>query len=152
MRRRAVILAAGLAALGGAPAAAAVPGGIGRLTPVHVAPRVGGAHTRFRFSLKLPSAVVAGVSGGYATLSVAGPRRAGCMASASTILPAGAAGARVHVGLDPGGRGNHWCAGRFDGYVLETIRLTCSRPGALLVCPQIVIAPRVIARFSFRVR
>ncbi|MHB1567975.1 MAG: hypothetical protein ACYC0H_02115 [Solirubrobacteraceae bacterium] len=96
--------------------------------------------------------LAAGLHGAYDTLSVTGPRRHGCMASASTALPPGAAGARVGVRLGPGSRGEPWCAGRFTGYVLETLRLTCSRPPALLICPQIAVAPRLIARFSFQVR
>lgn len=154
MRRSALILAAGLAGLVGAPAtaAAALPIDSGSPTPVRVTPRVGGPRTRFRFSLKLPSATRSGgLRGTYDTLSAAGPHRAGCVGAASAVVPAGAAGTRVSVRLDPVRFGGRWCTGRFDGYVLETLRVVCSSP-PVDACPMIVVAPRIIARFWFRVR
>jgi len=59
-------------------------------------------------------------------------------------------GARVKLTLRPArGRGG-WCAGQWHGTVVQTEVVRC-RPGPARACPQLVVAPRTIASFRFRV-
>jgi len=126
---------------------------IGPTVSVRVKPRVGGVRTRFTFSLVLPTSTMPGRGGSVVdTLSISGPRGARCVAGAYVRLPAAAAGQRVTVTLGPAGLGGRWCTGRYAGYVLESLRTPCSVGLLRLMCPQVVIAPRVIARFWLRVR
>ncbi|MGH2872676.1 MAG: hypothetical protein ACRDL5_09485, partial [Solirubrobacteraceae bacterium] len=57
MRLRLLILAAGSVGVSAVPALAAAPAKPGSLAPVRVTPRRGGAHTRFRVSVRLPSTI-----------------------------------------------------------------------------------------------
>ena len=56
----------------------------------------------------------------------------------------------VRTTLNPARLGGRWCAGTFHGRVVESERIICGGP-PVDACPQLVIAPRVIARFTFRV-
>jgi hypothetical protein len=82
-------------------------------------------------------------------LYASGPKGRGCLSNVSITLRATRRHAHVRVSLNPKRLGNPWCAGRFHGRIVETQAVICRKP---LACPQIVIAPRTIARFSFRVK
>lgn len=154
MRRAVLIAAVGALALAAASSASAVPLDSGHGVRVRVSPRTGHPHTTFRFRLRLPSQLPAMTSWARRdTLSVIGPHREGCIAAASVGLPSDPAGGPVTVRLNPaklGGDGR-WCIGRFHGTVVDTERVMCSPPPVYIMCPEIMIAPQVIARFTFRV-
>ena len=61
-------------------------------------------------------------------------------------------GSRVHLTLKPSGRGGTWCAGKFHGRIVEYISTVCQPLKTVIICPDIVIAPQTIGRFSFSVR
>ncbi|MGH2913531.1 MAG: hypothetical protein ACRDMX_00930 [Solirubrobacteraceae bacterium] len=152
MRRAALVLVAGIVGLAPGSALAAFSIGPTSIIRVGVSPRTGTAHTRFRFTLRLPAAT--GGRPGWRntdTLSVVGPRRTGCDSAGFASLPAAQAGATVSVMLRPSARTPRWCRGTFHGEVIETMRTICSPPPTQIMCPMIEVAPRVIARFSFRV-
>lgn len=149
-----LIVAVGALVLAAASVASAIPLGTGRGVKVRVSPRRGHPRTTFRFSLRLPSRLPVMIRWARRdTLSVIGPHRHGCVAAASVELPTASAGAEVSVRLNPArlGEDGRWCVGRFHGTVVETERLVCSPPPVYIMCPEIVIAPQVIARFTFRV-
>jgi hypothetical protein len=136
-----------LVLLAAAPATGALP--LGSLTPVTVAPRSGGRHTRFRVSFRNP--VPTGETGMIYrsdTLSVRGPGGRGCRSNESMTLPPGGLHSEVRVTLAPGVRG--WCAGRFAGEIIEFARVICGGQ-PLVACPQFVIAPETVARLRFTV-
>ncbi len=149
VRRRA--RASRLAAL--APLVAVLALASGALAQVRVTlnPRSGGPATRFMVIFDNPGAT--GTTGSLArheTLVVNGPRSGRrCVSSAAMQLPSTGQGDRVRVMLDPKRLGGVWCVGRFAGQVIERQSSVCP-PGH--ACPQFIIAPRTIARFTFRVR
>jgi hypothetical protein len=150
MRRGVVVLVAGLA-LAFAPAAGALTAGTAATTKVAVTPGTGGTHTRFRFSFRMPTAT--GLAGGWSRvnmLSVDTRMRSGCVWEASSALPRLPAGRMMRVSLNPSRLGGSWCTGTFHGEIVESQRIICS-PLPVDVCPQLVIAPQVLARFKFRV-
>ncbi len=134
-----LILAVPAAAIGAAPS-----------TRVSVRPGSGTPHTHFTLRLRIPVA-----TGTFAsvlrrdTVTVSGPRHAGCVSSAGRILRPARKGARIRLTLSPG-RGS-WCAGQWRGAVMQIEVVRCT-PGPARACPLLVIAPRTIARFRFRVR
>ena len=151
MRRSVLILVAGILALAAVPAAGAILPGPVTSTKVLVTPRTGGPRTTFRFAFRTLSST--GVGGGWSrvnTLSVTGPRRAGCVGDGTTTLPQSVAGTMVRVTMNPARLGGRWCSGRFRGEIVDSQRIICD-PMPVEACPQIVIAPQVIARFTFRV-
>jgi hypothetical protein len=131
-------------------AASATAAGLGPTTRVTVKPGSGTPQTRFSFSLRVP--VATGRFGRLSradTLSVTGPPGTHCESRASRALKAAKKGKRVKLTLRPAKSG--WCAGRWRGTVLQTESVRCS-PTAGRVCPDLVVAPRVIASFRFRVK
>jgi hypothetical protein len=151
MRRCVLILVAGMLAVAAIPAAGAVLPGPGTSTKVSVTPGAGSPRTTFRFRFRTPD--MTGIGAGWSrvnTLSVGGPTRAGCVADGTTTLPRSAAGAMVGVSMNPAHLGGRWCVGTFRGEIIESQRIICD-PKPVYACPQLVIAPQVIARFTFRV-
>jgi hypothetical protein len=142
---RAAVLALAMIALGALAAVASAASQAG------VAPAPGHRHTRFTISFYTQMAT--GTSPGTMRtdmVSVTGPRRNGCVANRSLDAGAQPANALVTVQLGPGS-GHSWCTGLFRGEVVQSQSVICGPP-QMIVCPQLVIAPQTIARFSFRVR
>jgi hypothetical protein len=151
MRRVVLVLTAGVV-LAFVPVAGALTAAAATTTRVVVRPRTGGPHTRFRFSFRTPDST--GISGDWNrvdTLSVAHPKHSGCVSEGDAILPRSQAGATVRVTLNPARLGGRWCTGTFHGEIIESQRVICS-PLPVDVCPQLAVVPRVIARFTFRVK
>ncbi|MGH2889121.1 MAG: hypothetical protein ACRDNJ_05805 [Solirubrobacteraceae bacterium] len=149
-----LITAVGALALVAASTASAIPLVTGHGVRVRVSPHTGHPRTTFRFRLRLPSQLPAMISWARRdTLSVIGPHRAGCVAATTVALPTDSPGAAVNVRLNPArlGEDGRWCIGRFHGTVVDTERVICSPPPVYIMCPDIMIAPQVIARFTFRV-
>lgn len=131
-------------------AASAAAAGLGPTTRVTVKPGSGRARTRFAFSLRVPVATGRfGTLSRADTLSVTGPPGAHCESRASRALEPARKGKRVKLTLRPAKSG--WCAGRWRGTVVQTESFRCS-PTSGRVCPDLVVAPRVIASFRFQVR
>ena len=119
-------------------------------TRVYVSPGTGHPRTTFKLTMRVPRAT--GQSGTQLTtdtLTISGPDRQGCAASATMVLPKAAAGERVVVKADPRRHGGRWCVGTFHGRLVETISIICTPTRA---CPMVVVAPQTLARFHFRVR
>ncbi len=124
----------------------------GAAVRVTVRPGIGGAHTRFELRFRNPAqtGTVAGVRRAD-RIVVSGPAGLGCLSSLTYVIRPAGAGDTIRVTLGPS-RGSRWCAGRFVGRLIAYQSITC-RPGpAQHACPLLLIAPRVLARFSFRVR
>jgi hypothetical protein len=135
-------------------AASAAAAGLGPTTRVTVRPGSGTPHTRFALSFRVPLAT--GTFGSLIrtdTVSVTGPHAANCQAGATRTLRPARKGKRVRLTLRPAKGGGGWCAGRWRGTVVQSEAFRCKPiPTALIVCPQLVVAPRTIARFRFRVK
>jgi len=118
-------------------------------TRAHVTPRSGKATTTFlvRFQAPYQTGSFGDIRREY-EVAASGPREKDCISMVSTTLSPTQRGAHVNVPLDPKRHGGVWCAGKFNGDVTELQMIICNRD---MACPQIVIAPRTIARFSFRV-
>jgi hypothetical protein len=130
-------------------AASATAAGLGPTTRVTVKPGSGTPQTRFAFSFRVP--VATGRFGTLVrsdTLSVSGPRAAHCQSRVTRALKPAKRGRRAKLTLRPGKGG--WCAGRWHGTVVQSESFRCS-PTAGHVCPDLVVAPRVIASFRFRI-
>jgi hypothetical protein len=124
----------------------------GLSTRVSVKPGSGSPRTRFTLTFRVPQAT--GTFGSIIrtdTLSVSGPRHDGCVSGTAMTLRSAKRGARAMVTLTPGPvRRGGWCAGQFSGKVVQSEAVRCA-PGPAIACPDLVIAPQVIARFRFRV-
>lgn len=115
-----------------------------------VSPLRGGRSTRF--VLHLTTRQRLGVSGGLRSdYRVTVSRSDGSCAVAFTIARA-AAGARLHEVLHAASRAG-WCRGRYKG-VVSLDRAPSCMPlpnGQAIACPQFVLAPVGVGRFSFTV-
>ena len=153
MRRGLLTLsaAAGLAAAALAPAASGSAGP--SAASVAVRPAVGGPHSAFTVSVRIPAQTgTVGTFHRSDVLSAGGPNRPGCVSSARVVLAPAPAGSTVRVRLVPGHRPAHWCAGTFRGVIMETQSVTCGGGGTRLACPMVMIRPQTIGRFRFVVR
>lgn len=147
-----LLLMAGALALASIAVAAGTALGTPSLTPVRVTPGSGGNHTQFRLSLRIPAQT--GVQARFSrtdTVSVTGPRPGRCVSHGSLVLPAAKARALVRVTLNPSLMGGSWCTGTFTGKIVQTERVSCAPVHVAIPCPQLGVAPQVIARFTFRV-
>ncbi len=151
LRARAVPAAVLLGCLAaGAPAPAAVAARLPS-TRVFVTPGVGHPQTSFALRFRIP--VATGTFGSVIrrdTLSVSGPRHAGCVSSVATTLRFAKRGTRMKVTLKPERRGGSWCAGQFRGQIVQRVVIRCTS-GPARACPYLLVAPLTIARFRFRV-
>lgn len=144
------LLAALALALAVGPAAASA--GLAPTTRVTVKPGSGTPQTRFAVSFRVP--VATGTFGSLVrtdTVSVSGPRRPGCQSSVTRTLHPARKGKKVKLTLRPASGRGGWCAGRWRGTVVQSELIRCT-PIGTQVCPQLVVAPRTIGRFSFRVK
>ena len=119
-------------------------------TRMSLKPGLGKPTTGFVLSFRAP--VKTGSFGAVRThyqVYASGPKGTRCTASVSIVLRPTRRHAHVRVTLRPKRHGGVWCVGRFRGRVAE-LQTTLCQPTR--VCPDIVIAPRTIGRFSFRVR
>jgi len=131
-------------------AGSAVAAGLGPTTKVTVKPGSGTPKTHFALRFRIPAATGRFGSVQIAdTLSVTGPGAGNCQSRATRALRPARKGARVTVTLKPAKRG--WCAGKWRGTIVQSESERCT-PTAGHVCPDIVVAPRVIASFRFRVK
>ncbi len=128
-----------------------LPGTAQALVRVALRPGTGGPRTGFVLRFRNPSrtGVVAGTRRVDRVL-VSGPRASRCVSALTYGLRPAAAGAGMRAVLRPGGR-RPWCTGRFHGRLVAYASTACT-PGPARACPLLVIAPRTLARFSFRVR
>jgi hypothetical protein len=131
-------------------AGSATAAGLGPTTRVTVKPGSGTPRTHFALSFRIPVATGRfGMVKVSDTLSVTGPPGTKCESRAVRALRAAKKGKRVKVTLRPAKSG--WCAGRWHGTVVQSESEQCT-PTAGRVCPELVVAPRVIASFHFRVK
>ncbi|HEY3725690.1 MAG TPA: hypothetical protein VGL51_00850 [Solirubrobacteraceae bacterium] len=144
--RRAVLLLTPIAVLALATGSAAAA------TKVALTPRNGHPTTKFVVRFRNPAATGTVSSlNRIETLLVSGPQQAKrCVSNASIPLPGAAQGQRMRVTLNPKRFGDRWCVGRFHGWVTLRQRFVCGPPLAM-VCPQLMVAPQTLARFSFRI-
>jgi hypothetical protein len=133
-------------------AGSATAAGLGQTTRVTVKPGSGTPQTRFVFRFRVP--VATGRFGSLVrtdTFSVSGPSAARCQSRVTRTLRPAKTGKRIKLTLAPArGRGG-WCAGQWHGTVVQSDLIRCSPPPAR-VCPDLVVAPRVIATFRFHVK
>lgn len=131
-------------------ASAALADGASASTRVYMKPVIGKPTTHFvmRFRAPVRTGVVSNVRSHF-QVSASGPKRNGCVSSVSIALRPAKRHAHVRVTLKPKAHGGAWCAGKYRGRIAEIQTIVC-RPAT--GCSGVVIAPRTIARFSFRVR
>jgi hypothetical protein len=144
-----ILLSLGLAVSASA-AWGAGPGGV----RMRVSPGRGGIHARFVVRFSIPDAT--GATGNvnvWDTVSVRGPDRKGCVGQAEIPLRTAPALTAFKITLNPSHLNGHWCAGRFDGALVERRSPICgpTPAPAQIICPLYVLAPRVIGRFRFQV-
>jgi hypothetical protein len=133
-------------------AASATAASLGPTTRVTVKPGSGTPQTRFVFSFRVPAAV--GTSGSLVrtdAFSVSGPRGGHCQSGVTKTIGRAKRGKRINLTMRPAkGRGG-WCTGQWHGTVVEHSFIRCN-PSPVRACPDLVVAPRVIASFKFRVK
>lgn len=146
MRQRvfALVLAAALLALGALASTAAAS------VRVYVSPTSGKPTTRFVVRFRAPSATGSSLHRRY-ELYASGARGKRCTSSIAIAIGATHVGSHVRKTLKPKGRGGTWCAGKFHGRIVEYISTVCQPLATAIVCPEIMIAPQTIGRFSFSV-
>ncbi len=133
-------------------AASATAAGLGPTTRVTVKPGSGTPQTHFAFSFRVP--VATGTSGSLVrtdTFSASGPRGTHCQSRMTRTLSPAKTGMRVKLTLRPAKSSDGWCSGQWHGTVVQSEVIRC-RPGPVRVCPDLVVAPRTIASFRFRVK
>ena len=117
---------------------------------VAVKPGTGSAKTHFVIDFRAGEKTgTFGTSVRYYRVTASLRAGSGCQSSVTTRAPASNAGANERVVLSPGGS-RSWCAGTFSGQVWEVTTMTCGPP-VDAVCPDFVIAPRLVGTFRFRV-
>ncbi len=133
-------------------ATSATAAALGPSTRVTVNPGSGTPQTRFAFSFRVPVAI--GAFGSLVrsdTFSVSGPRGSHCQSRVTKTIGRAKQGKRVKLTMRPAkGRGG-WCTGQWHGTVVEHSFIRCN-PSPVRACPDLVVAPRVIASFKFHVR
>ncbi|MGI8506039.1 MAG: hypothetical protein ACR2MK_04410 [Solirubrobacteraceae bacterium] len=143
--RRAVFGVVALAVVGSFTLAASAAAG----TRAYLAPGSGNPTTTFVLRFRAPDRTGSlGTLRRVYQLQTDGPEGTGCVSSVSIWLRPSQRHAHLRVTLNPKRLGGTWCAGRFHGRIQEVTTILCPR---LRACPDIVIAPRTITRFSFRV-
>lgn len=146
-----ILLSLGLAV----SASAALGAGPGAGVRMRVSPGRGGIHAKFVVRFSIPDAT--GVTGNVNvsdTVSVRGPDRKGCVGQTEIPLRRAPALTAFKITLNPSQLNGHWCAGRFEGTLVERRSPICgpTPAPAQIICPlYYVLAPRVIGRFRFQV-
>jgi hypothetical protein len=147
MRRRVFVrvLASALLGLGTLAATAAAS------VRVHVSPSLGKPTTKFVVRFRAPSATSVALHRRYELYANGTPGKR-CTSGVSMAIKATNAGSQVRVTLKPKGRRGVWCAGIFQGRIVEYITNICQPIKTGIACAAIMIAPLTIGRFSFRVK
>ena len=136
---------------------AAIPGISGAAEPivspslhVSVKPASGSSTTHFRISFMAPQVTGAVGGGNIYRITASDPHSGGgkCLSSTSAVTPPTLAGATVRVTLAPPAH-KRWCAGTFRGQVWSVLFAPCPVGQA---CPAILPQPRMVGKFTFRVR
>jgi hypothetical protein len=145
-----ILLSLGLAVSASAARGASPGGGV----RMRVSPGRGGVHAKFVVRFSIPDAT--GMTGNvnvWDTVSVRGPDRMGCVGQAEIPVRTAPALTAFKITLNPSHLDGHWCAGRFDGTLVERRSPICAPTpaSAQIICPLYVLAPRVIGRFRFQV-
>jgi hypothetical protein len=125
--------------------------GNAKTAAVTVTPTKGSATTRFTVSFTAPerTGTIGGFRRNYVVQFNSGGPRPGCTAGGTVAVPPSAAQAHIKATLDPGRLGNpRWCAGTFDGKVVELRAPNCA---AGQVCPAYIVVVGTVGRFTFRV-
>jgi hypothetical protein len=147
-----------------------------------VKPRTGRTHTRFVVSFVPPASTSEGTTTTsqihYVVSASMRSHPRGCNSAVSSTVDQAVAGSMSHVQLSPNNGHGHWCGGLFRGQIAEYVTTSCGCPGpvhAAIVCPlgarsasgkprlcplkqarstgpDIMVAPRTVGTFSFRVR
>jgi len=149
---RGALVSALLAVAVAVATASAAAAGLGPTTRATVRPGSGTPQTHFAVSFRIP--VATGTSGSVVrtdTLSATGTRGTHCQSAMTRVLRPARKGKRVTLTLRPAKARGGWCAGRWHGTVVQSEILRCN-PTGTHVCPELVVAPRTIARFTFRVK
>jgi hypothetical protein len=118
---------------------------------ITVSPRSGGHATTFTLRLRVPEST--GTIGSVIrrdVVLIAGPRGSGCLARVQMTMRFARRGTRESIVLGPRQLHGDWCVGTWHGQILQTQTIRCS-PQLALVCPQVLLAPRRLGRFSFQV-
>ena len=126
------------------------PGGSGRASAaLTVTPTTATPTTAVHFGFVAPasSGRLGTIAASY-TLSVIGPRRGGCLATASRTLPPITRGQQVSAMLDPTQLGGRWCTGTYTARIDELARPVCAVGQA---CPQFVRLVATVGPATFRV-
>ncbi len=119
----------------------------------YVSPTIGRPATQFVIRFRAPNATTnTGTFHSHYQVYVSGSRGARCTSSESFALGPTTRGAHVRLTLKPKGSRGTWCAGTFRGRIVEFIINVCQPTPTAIVCPDILVAPQTVARFSFRVR
>jgi hypothetical protein len=134
---------AGLPALSNAAQLSGAP-----MLHVSVNPPAGSAGTHFAVSFR--AAETTGRIGStlrYYRVTASDQGRSGCRSSVTAQAPPAKIGSKVRVVLSPG-LSDAWCAGTFRGTLWAGFTVVC---GPVQACPDIVAAPRMVGKFTFRV-
>ena len=116
---------------------------------VSVSPSHGKPATKFVIRFRAPSTTgTSGTMHSHYQVSATGPAGGGCTSSVSFALRPTRARRMVRATVRPR---RHWCTGTFHGRIVEYVTMVCGPPQGGIVCPDIVIAPRTIGRFKFKV-
>jgi hypothetical protein len=135
-----------------ASAPSALGAGTGGGVPIRISPGKGGIHTNFVLRFSIPDAT--GRTGDLDvadSVSVSGPGHNGCIGEAELPLRSAPADTAFRLTLNPTRLDGHWCAGRFNGALVERRTTICAPGPVRIACPMYVVAPRVLARFHFTV-
>lgn len=117
---------------------------------VYVSPSIGKPTTHFVVRFRAPSETGLTLHRRY-ELYASATKGSRCTSSVADAIGATSVGSHVRVTLKPARTGGRWCTGKFRGRIVEYISTVCQPTNAAIVCPDIVIAPQTIARFTFRV-
>jgi hypothetical protein len=114
---------------------------------IRVSPAAGRRQTHFAVTFTAPdkTGTVSGATRRY-QVGAATSQKQGCVASANKPVGASRAGARVSTTLSP--VGGHWCAGTYQGKIIEIFMPKC---GIGRLCPAYVGVLHVVGFFKFRV-
>jgi hypothetical protein len=110
-------------------------------------PSAGDSRTRFVVTFTAPLRTIKAGGNVRYVVSARTTVQHGCVSSAFASVSAPRNGARVSAKLAP--LGGFWCAGTYHGKVIEAFQPVCA-PGKF--CPALIIVPRTIGTFTFRVK
>lgn len=118
-------------------------------------PGSGTRHTRLTLSFRVPETT--GQSGtvtrrDVVSLVLNARHHGRCVSWGWLVAPYANQGTIEQMTLSPGRfHGRSWCLGIFVGDVVQEQIDSCGPPQELVVCPQVIVEPQVIARFRFHI-